>query len=121
MASPADWAVQHTPGAAAQATISKAAITGFAHTCTSITVTLAAVGAQAAELVFVLRDGASGAGTILWTGGMVGAAATSQNITISPLNIKGTRGTAMTLETTAAPAATNLAKVSMTGRTEPDA
>jgi hypothetical protein len=121
MMSPADWAVQHTPVAATQATISKAGIAGFAHSCTSITVTLAAVGAQAAELVFVLRDGASGAGTILWTAGFVAAATVAHNLTISGLNIKGTRGTAMTLETTAAPAATNLAKVSMTGRTEPDA
>src|SRR6266404_3761087 len=66
---PGDWAQGHTPAAATQATTSKAAgAAGVCHVCTSVTCVISTVGtAQTAALVFVLRDGATGAGTILWT------------------------------------------------------
>src|SRR5690242_9481224 len=65
----ATWSVVHAPAANNQATASKAAgAAGVRHVCTGITATLAA-GASAPTAVNVnvaVRDGATGAGTVLW-------------------------------------------------------
>lgn len=111
---PPDWAVNNTPAASAQATVTKAAVAGFAHVCTSISATLSAVVAQAA-VQLNLRDGASGAGTILWSKQVILPAGGVWEVSISNLVIRGTNGNAMTLEFSAAPAATNLEAVSLTG------
>jgi hypothetical protein len=87
--------------------------------CKSITVSIAAVAAQGAINV-VLRDGATGVGAILWQAVLIAAAGTSDRITLSGLNIAGSAGNAMTLETTAAPAATNFAVVSLSGYDTPN-
>ena len=123
MVRPGDWAQGHTPAAATQATTSKAAgAAGVCHVCTSITCVVSTVGtAQTAALVFVLRDGATGAGTILWTFQVSLPVSYTQVVTISGLNIIGTAATAMTLETVAAPAAAAFASVSMTGYDTPAA
>jgi hypothetical protein len=110
------WAVYHQPAAATQATISKAAATGKRHVATSITVCVSAVAAQG-TLIFNLRDGATGAGTIVWTARLMGPAASGQCVSSGPLAITGTSNTAMTLESAAAPAATNFATVSLAGYT----
>jgi len=120
MDAPANWSVVHAPAAATQAVATKAAVTGFAHACTGVTVCIVAIAAQG-DIVFNLRDGGTGAGTILWTGRFAATAGTSRDIALTGLNLKGTRGTAMTLESAAAPAGTNFATVTLTGRTEPDA
>jgi hypothetical protein len=116
---PDEWSVQHTPAAATQATISKAAVTNFRHVCTGFTASIAAVGTASGIVTAVLRDGATGAGTILWTGKMNvpigGCAALSKD----GLNVVGTKGTAMTLEFTGAGAAATEETVSMQGYTEP--
>lgn len=110
-----DWAIQHQPAAATQATITRAAGgAGTRHVCTSITVSIAAVAAQGA-ITFNLRDGATGAGTILWSVTLIAAAGTGRDVTISDLHIVGSDNTAMTLESAAAPAATNFATVALTG------
>jgi hypothetical protein len=113
---PGDWAINHVPAAAAQATITRAAgAAGVRHVCTSISAHLGAVAVNGTQIIN-LRDGASGAGTILWSGRLgplvVG---TSDHIEISGLNIVGSAATAMTLEFAAAPAATNFETVSLTG------
>ncbi|MGH8742873.1 MAG: hypothetical protein ACREUY_01190 [Burkholderiales bacterium] len=82
----------------------------------TLAISLNAVAAQVVLLV-VIRDGATGAGTILWSiriGPL--AAATSQLLSISGLNIRGSDNTEMTVETTTAPAATNFASIAWTGR-----
>lgn len=110
-----DWAQQDTPAAATQATTSRAAgAAGTRHVCTSITISLAAVAAQV-PLIFNLRDGATGAGTILWSVTLNAPAANGRDVVISGLSIVGSDATAMTLESAAAPAATNFAAVAMTG------
>lgn len=120
---PGDWAQGHTPAAATQATTSKAAgAAGVCHVCTSITCVISTVGtAQTAALVFVLRDGATGAGTILWTVQVSLPVNYTTVIALSGLNMVGSAATAMTLETVAAPAAAAFASVSMSGYDTPAA
>jgi hypothetical protein len=107
------WAIQHQPAAAAAATISRAAVAGVRHVATSVTVCLTATAAQTG-LAFNLRDGATGAGTILWTVKLSGAASTNACVAL-PVHIAGSPNTAMTLESASAPAATNFATVALTG------
>ncbi len=112
-----DWAINHTPVAATQATITRAAgAAGVKHVATSITCTVSTVGtAQTAELLFNLRDGATGAGAILWSQGVSLPTSLTWSIALTGLNIIGTAATAMTLETAAAPAAAAFASVALTG------
>lgn len=113
-----EWGIEHRPAAATQATISRAASTGKKHYCKSITATIAAVGTASGIVTAVLRDGASGGGTVLWSGKMNVPIGGSASIALSDLNIEGTPGTAMTLEFTAAGAAATEETVAMTGYTE---
>ena len=109
------WAIQHQPAAATAATISQAADTNGRHVARFITICLSAVAAQT-TLVYNLRDGASGAGTIVWSARLAGTAGAGHCIT-AEVRIIGTKNTAMTLESAAAPAATNFATVSLNGYT----
>lgn len=114
------WTKNHAPAAATQATISQAAAgAGIKNVCTSISVSLSSAAAPTVGVVtFNLRDGATGAGTILWTLKLslpaTAGLALSESI---PVWIEGTANTAMTLETAAAPAANVQATVAMTGTT----
>ena len=108
------WAVNHAPAAATKPTISKAAVAGIRHVATSATICVSGVAAQP-DLVFNLRDGATGAGTVLWTARMAAVIGTANCFASPPFNIPGSLNTAMTLEAAAAPAATNFATVTLTG------
>jgi hypothetical protein len=114
------WTANHAPAAAAQATIAKAAAgASVKNVCTSIAVSLASAAAPTVGVVtFVLRDGATGAGTIVWQTRLSLPAVAGQAIAVTiPVWIEGTANTAMTLETTAAPPANVVATVAMTGTT----
>lgn len=105
--SPGEWAVNSEPAVTTQATASRAAGgAGVRHVCRSLHFSLAAVVAQGIVYARV-RDGASGAGTILWSQAVVLPAAGNAQIVLSGLNIVGSANTAMTFEWSAAPAATN--------------
>lgn len=110
------WSIFHQPVAATQATISKAAGgTTVKHVATGITVCISAVAAQP-DIIFNLRDGATGAGTIVWTARLAEATVGGSKCVVSgPLNIVGSSNTAMTLESAAAPAASNFASVTLSG------
>lgn len=116
---PDEWSVQNTPAAATQATIGKAAVLNYRHVCTGFTASIAAGATASGIVTAVLRDGATGAGTILWSGKMAvpigGCAVISRN----NLNVVGTKGTAMTMEFVGAGAAATEETVSMQGYTEP--
>lgn len=115
-----DWSVQHQPAVGSQATISKAAVGDKRHRCTSITATLSGTAAQTV-LYVNLRDGATGAGTILWSAPMVVAAGlVPDRVVVSNLNIVGSVNTAMTLEFAGAGAGTTIQDVSLTGWTGPE-
>lgn len=114
---PGEWAVNHAPNDETQATISRAAVSGLVHYVTSITVCVEGA-ANAAALIFQLRDSTTGAGNVLWTGKLCNVANESRSIAIGGLNIRGVPGQAVTLESTAAPAASSSVTVAMTGYTQ---
>jgi len=111
-----EWSVQHTPAAAAQATIGRAADANKQHVCTGFTVSVAgAAAAPVTPVRAVLRDGATGAGTILWSGYLACLANEAQAISFGGAEFVGTKNVAMTLEFTAAPPASTFECVAMTG------
>jgi hypothetical protein len=119
---PGDWSVNHTPGAAAQATASRAAgAAGVRHVCTSISSTLVTVGTAQTVITINLRDGATGAGTILWSKSIILPVNSVWEVNISGLNIVGSAATAMTLEFSAAGVAASLESVALTGYDTPAA
>lgn len=117
---PGQWSINHTPVANTQATISRAAAAGQRHVCKSITATLIGLAASAEATVLVnLRDGATGAGTILWSTRLlvVGGTGSQTGVSLSDLNIVGSVNTAMTLEFAAAGGASTFEAVALTGIT----
>jgi hypothetical protein len=114
---PGDWSINNTPAAATQATASRAAgAAGVRHVCTSISATLAAgATAQSSAAILNLRDGATGAGTILWSKQVILPANGLWEVNIGGLNIVGSAATAMTLEFAAAGAAGTFESVALTG------
>lgn len=118
-APPGEWSINHTPAANTQATITRAAgAAGVRHVCRSITASIIGLAASAETTVIVsLRDGASGAGTILWSTQLLvaGTTGTQAGVSLSGLNIVGSAATAMTLEFAAAGGASTLESVALTG------
>lgn len=111
-----NWGITHTPAAATQATSSKAGIASTRHVCTSISFACMVDGTKQTAIQVNLRDGASGAGTILWSMTLlkqIGDAPTV--LALSGLSIAGSINTAMTLEFSAAGVAASLQSVSLTG------
>lgn len=96
------WSVIHNPAAGSQATASIAAEASVRHVVDCISFSGAAIVAPALTRLDVnLRDGATGAGTIIWSYTVAVAATTGQSVlphSICGLNLVGTTNTAMTLE-----------------------
>lgn len=112
------WGITNTSAAAGTATISKAAITGFRHVAMCVSASIGVGAAAQGPVTFVVRDGATGAGTVIWTGTMSAAAAGTGMIAQQcGLNIVGSVSTAMTIEFTAAGAANTVESVSLSGFT----
>lgn len=115
VASPGEWAVNSEPAVSVQASATRAAgAAGVRHVCRSLHFSLNAVVAQV-NIYCRVRDGASGAGTILWSQCVALPAAGLYNVVLSGLNIIGSAATAMTFEWSAAPAATNFQTAGGTG------
>lgn len=118
-ANPGEWSINHTPAANTQATITRAAgAAGVRHICRSISATLIGLAAAAEATVLVnLRDGATGAGTILrsWRFLVIGGVGSQVGVELSGLNIFGTAATAMTLEFAAAGGANTFETVALSG------
>lgn len=106
-AAPGEWAVNSEPAVSTQATATKAAGgAGVRHVCRSVHFSLAAVAAQ--TIIYArVRDGASGAGTVLKSWGIIVPAGSAVHIELSDLNLIGSANTAMTFEWSGAPVATN--------------
>lgn len=114
------WSVTNTPAANTQATVTKAAGgTTVRHVATSITACFVGT-VTAAPVQINLRDGASGAGTILrtWFIG-IPTANGGDCVNLSGLNITGSANTAMTLEFVAAGGANTNETVTLTGYSTP--
>ena len=117
---PGDWPVKHVPAENTQATASKAAgAAGVRHVCTSISAALASNASLAAlaQVSVRLRDGLTGAGTILWEQqlSIPNVPGSMASINLSDLHIVGSAATAMTLEFSGAGGAGTLESVSLTG------
>lgn len=119
----ATWTQMHAPAANTQATISQAAsTTGGVYVLDCAVAKLAATGTAptAVTVNLVIRDGASGAGTIKYQQPMsVPAVAGSPGdlLSICGLNIIGTANTAMTIEFSAGGGANTTESVFMRGYT----
>ena len=113
---PGNWSVSSFPAVNNQATASRAAGgAGVRHILTSLHFSIAA-GATASGIVQCqIRDGGTGAGTIIWSGALAVPIGDSREISLSGLSLVGTANTAMTIEFSAAGGATTQESVSMTG------
>jgi hypothetical protein len=111
---PGEWTVTNSPAVATVATATRAAVAGVRHICKSYSATMVAVAAQG-PVQLVIRDGASGVGAILWQDTANAGVGGRNSFALAGLNIAGTTGNAMTIEFTAAPAATNFEVVNMSG------
>lgn len=119
---PGSWSVQSTPAVSTAPSATKAAgAAGVRHVATGVLISLSAVAAQTI-IYFTLRDGATGAGTILWQVGLIAPIGTNIGPLALPLpNLPGTAATAMTLELTnaagavTAPVTNNFATATLFG------
>lgn len=109
-----NWAVNHTPAVNTLATASKAAATGTTHTATTCSGSITTVAAQTA-ITLSLRDGASGAGTVLWSQSIACAIGTPCVLSTPPINVPGTVSTAMTCEWSGTPVTGNFEVATLTG------
>lgn len=96
------WSKVSNPGAGSQATASIAAEAAVRHVAKMVCFSAGSTTAPAATSLTVnLRDGATGAGTVIWAGAAVITASTGMNISnfcTPELNLVGTTNTAMTAE-----------------------
>lgn len=119
------WYIKHAPSANAQATISKAAGSAIErHVATGFSWSLSSgAGAPTPELITItIRDGATGAGTVMWTEtvSLPATAGSSARGSMSGLWLVGSASTALTIETDSAPGANVVANVSLNGVTIPN-
>lgn len=124
------WNATADPGPATQATVTRASAgAGRVNVCTSISVSLAIDDHDVApEIVrVVVRNGAAGAGAIIWSGRLALPAVYDgvniktkggcAQISVGGMNLVGSAATAMTIETTAATPANVCVAVNMSGYT----
>lgn len=116
-----NWSVQLAAAVGVQGTVTKAAGgAGVKHVCTGVIASFVAGTAAPAAVVATvnLRDGATGAGTVLATWYMslpATAGASSAPVVLSGINIPGSANTAMTLEFAAAGGANTFESVTLIG------
>jgi len=112
------WAVTHSPAANVQASAAKSAAgANQKHHATAVTASFGAGATAGAAIQVNLRDGATGAGPVLWSCLMAAPANTAQTVTISDVDVAGSANTAMTLEFAAAGGLTTVQSVTLTGYT----
>lgn len=112
---PGQWTLVHTPAAAAQPTASKAAVAATRHVITSLVATVAPGATAQGPVLVHIRDGATGAGTIMWSGYLQAPANGFASLSSGPINVIGTANTALTVEFAAATAANVVGSVAATG------
>jgi hypothetical protein len=116
----ATWSVEHRPAVNTVASAQRAAAgAGARNVCTSLAVSLTggAAAPAAVSVEVVIRDGAAGAGTIIWGNrlSLPAVAGEHDRITMDDLWIEGSPNTAMTAEFLAAPGANAFATAAMSG------
>jgi len=109
-----EWAVTNQ-ATAGTPTISKAAAAGVRHICSGISISVAAGATAQTPVAVVLRDGATGAGTILGSWALATPVNGVAALNLTGLNIVGTVNTAMTLEFSGATATAVVGSVNLFG------
>lgn len=110
-----NWSTTHEPASATKATITKAAVSGYKHVCTGIIATVACSGAAQTPINVRLRDGATGAGTVLAAFSVSAPVNGVGGIALTNIYIPGTTNTAMTLEFSAAGVTDSVQAVTLIG------
>jgi len=112
------FALYHNPAAATQATISQAAgAAGVKNVATKLSFSIY-TGASAQTIITVgLRDGATGAGTVLWSKSVALPANSYWSENVDLPHIQGSAATAMTVEFSAAGVANSVESVCLMGYT----
>jgi len=109
-----EWAV-NAQATAGTPSASKAAAASVRHVCTGISIAVAAGGTAQTPVIVNLRDGATGAGTVLASWALSAAINGIGAISLTGLNVAGTPGTAMTLEFASATAAAVVGSATLFG------
>jgi hypothetical protein len=112
------WAINSSPATNTVATVSRASQAGQRNVLTGFCATFSNLGNAASGTGTVnIRDGATGAGTLLWTFdfGLSATVGSTQFVALGDLRIVGTVATAMTIEFTAAGGAGTSEKVNICG------
>lgn len=108
----------HIPAAATQATVTQAAgAAGVKNVATLLSYAIVTVGTAQTVISIALRDGATGAGTVLWSKQFILPVNATVNESVSLPHVQGSAATAMTLEFSAAGVAASLESVSLAGYT----
>ena len=114
------WTLNNAPATATQATVSKAAGgTTVRHVATGVTACLAAGANATGPIIVNLRDGATGAGTVLKAWALSAPVSGSVCIPITGINVTGSANTAMTIEFAGAGAVASQETVEMSGYSTP--
>lgn len=101
------WTVYHYPSTATQATITQAkptsgATSGDVNRLRAFIVSISAAGTASGIIEFVVRDGASGSGTVLLAGSVSVAINSGQTVSLSGLDLRSSPGNGLTVEFTGA-------------------
>lgn len=113
---PGEWTVNSGPAAGTRATVTRPAVAGGRNVLRSLLVTIANDGTAATVFnEFVVRDGAAGAGTIIYRGVLRDQANSAGVLALAGLNIVGSVSTAMSFEFLAAPDAGHVQRISASG------
>ncbi len=112
---PGQWTASAQATAGTPSASKAAGGAGVSHVCTGIVASVAAAATAQTPVIVNLRDGATGAGTILATFALSAPANGTGIVSIAGLNIIGTANTAMTLEFAGATAAAVVGSVNLVG------
>ena|SRR5438552_1880618 len=108
----------HNPAAATQATVTQAAgAAGVKNVATGLAYAISTVGTAQTVISVALRDGATGAGTVLWQKQFILPVNTTVSESVRLPDIQGSAATAMTLEFSAAGVAASVQSVCLQGYT----
>jgi|SRR6266851_3436313 len=125
------WQINNFPAAAAQATAGQAAPPGssgssatsgstLVNRLRTLTITLSAGANAQVPIQVVVRDGATGAGTVIWTASLSAPINTAAPpIALSGLDLRASLGNAITVEFTGTTAAATQQAVAAGGDTVP--
>lgn len=108
------WTVSAHPTTATLASVARAAGNG-SNVCDSVVASIACGGTAQTPISVYVRDGATGAGAILWAAVLAAPVGGCASVCATNLGIVGTPGNAMTIEFSAAGVAASLQAVSASG------